>query len=175
MLNHKNSIKKYLKITFCLTFFLNISFSVQADRLTMLQKAEQEKSSRKYTKANYYYFKILSKNTNDEDALYGLAHSFFRLNQNVRALTEVNKLLDLNSSNEKALGLRAMINVQNQLWNNVLSDASHILEINPVNAQAYIYLDNAYTALGNQAAADEALKQYRQIKEMEKNINSDDL
>jgi len=171
---YKNKIPDlFLSLFLCSMFFVNATLHAQA--LTLLDKAQQEKINQKYSKANYYYFKILSKQSNNEAAIYGLAHSFHCMNQNDRALQEVNKLIAINLNNEKALELRARINVQNQLWNNVLSDVSHIIEINPANAMAYMYMDNAYTALGNQKAADEALKQYREIKALEKNINMDKL
>jgi len=163
----------FLGLFVCAAFFLNAT--LYANELTMLEKAQQEKINQKYNKANYYYFKILSKQANNEDALYGLAHSFHCLNQNDRALIEVNKLLSINLNSENGLELRALINVKNQLWNNVLSDASLLIEINPMNAQAYAYMDNAYSALGNQAASDEAMKQYRKIKVMEENKNVDEL
>jgi len=147
-----------------LCIFIIFNSSLHADTLTSLQKAAHEKQQHHHAKSNYYYFETLSKQPNNTEALYGLAHSYQHLRKNDKALIELKKLLQINPAHEQGLMLSALINIQSQNWNQVLNNAEQVIQINPLNEQAYMYLDSAYSALGDTAAAASAMDRYQQVK-----------
>jgi len=160
-----NKTKTCRKITaIFLSIFIICTGSIQANTLTDHQQAVQEKENHKYHKSNYYYFKILSTQPDDISALYGLAHNFQTLGQNDRSLSEVEKLLQIDANHEHGLLLRSLLNIYAQNWNKVLVDAQRVTQINPLNAQAYMYMDTAYSALGNKEEAKLASESYQQLK-----------
>jgi len=161
---HANNKRKYIKvlcIAVCLFFGINTLAS--AEEPTLHQKAAQEEKKRNYSKSNYYYLKILSKQANDIEALYGAANGFQQLHRYERALVEVDKLLHINPNHEQGLLLRAYICIKDKQWENALKDINQVIHINPVNAKAYMYMDNVYSAMGDKEAAEKAKQRYQQL------------
>jgi len=103
---------KSMAIFICL--FILCTGVLQANDLTDHQKAAYELKKKDYHKSNYYYLKILSRQPGNIKALTGLAHGFQMQGRNDRALTEINKLLEIDPSNERGLILRAFSNIQKQ-------------------------------------------------------------
>lgn len=165
-INIKNILRNLSFISFCLLFLF--SLSLHANELSDFNKASELTIQRNYSKSNYYYLKILSKQSNNSEALYGLAYNFHCLSQNNRALSELKKLFKINPDHEKGLMLRALINSQNKKWHKVLVDLGHVIRINPMNEEAYSFMDGAYSSLGDKKAAKKALDRSIEIRNLKK-------
>jgi len=168
MYRYKNSMcinNIYIKSTaIFICLFLLCTSVLQANDLNDHQAAADELKNKDYHKSNYYYLKILSRQPDNIDALTGLAHGFQMQGRDDRALTEINKLLDIDPHNERGLILRAFSNSQKQDWDIVLDDMQLLKKINPLNKSAYMYMDTAYSALGNKEAAASAKEKYEQLE-----------
>ena len=132
--------------------------------LTDFQKAQKAFSAGEHKKANYYYASILLSEPENVEARYGLARSYYYLQNIERALSELDKVFKINPYHEKSMMLRANINLKQQNWDWLLEDAEALIQLNPLNEQAYRFMDAAYTALGDEVAAKAALKRYKKIK-----------
>ena len=46
----------------------------------------------------------------------------------------------------------------------MLEDARRVAQVNPLNEQAYLHMDTAYSALGDKEAAKLAMENYQRLK-----------
>ncbi|MFK5948928.1 MAG: hypothetical protein QM500_09200 [Methylococcales bacterium] len=127
-----------------------------------IQKAQQFEAEKKYNKATYFYIKALNKNNYDTVALYGLANSSYKTGNLTRALDKINHYLQI-QADENGMLLRAKINLKRNDWQAVVVDTLNITHMNSNNAQAFLYMDNAYTALGNKVEAEMAMEKYKAL------------
>jgi len=156
---------KIKKLFECLILALLLnSTSAVSDVATDFIMASKEIAAGRYQKANYFYFRILSVDPNNIEAQYGLAQCFNKTRQTKLALTELKKILLINPDHVKSLTLRATIFTQQHNWDAVMIDAEHLVQINPLNKQAYMFMDNAFSVQGDTESAKAAIERYEQVK-----------
>jgi len=141
---------------------------VNAANSSELDSANSYFADGNYNKSIYYYLKHLSLNPASSEAQLNLAASYIHTNQHAKSLKYLDAVINTNHNNEVALNLRASSFAVLHEWNKLILDAESLVQINPLNKQAYMYMDIAYIALGDTDFAAQSMARYEAVSKLTK-------
>ena len=146
--------------------FISCLCCVNVANSSELESANNYFEDGNYNKSIYYYLKHLSLNAATSEAQLKLATCYIHTSQHAKALKYLDALLNVNHANEVALNLRASSFAVLHEWHKLILDAESLVQINPLNKQAYMYMDIAYIALGDTDFAAQSMARYKAVSEL---------
>ena len=145
-----------------LVLFL-LAFSCSIAQANELDKAQGLFDSGKYDQSIYYYLKHIKYNPSDLESKVALSQAYIKTHKYDKAINKLDEVTAVIMSHENAITLRAHALAVQKQWTRLLLDADSLVQIDPLNKQAYMYMDMAYVGLGDQQSAAESMARYEVV------------
>jgi len=126
-----------------------------------LYTAQQLFDAGNYNQSIYYYLKHIKYNPSALESKVALSQAYIKTHKYDKAIKKLDEVTAINVSHEIAITLRAHALVVQKQWTRLLIDAESLVQINPLNKQAYMYMDMAYVGLGDLQSAAESMARYK--------------
>jgi len=123
--------------------------------------AQQLFETGNYNQSIYYYLKHIKSNPLAHEVKVSLSEAYIKTHKYDKAIKKLDEVTAVILLHEKAITLRAHALAIQKKWLRLLVDAESLVQINPINKQAYMYMDMAYVGLGDQQSAAESMARYK--------------
>ena len=140
-----------------LIFSINFSSAQTAEEL--YDKGTQSFENKDYSEALKFFNEAISKDRNNTTYLLKRGETKSLAGKSILAITDYNKVIQLDAENSMAYALRSAIYVELRDFKSAIEDCEKALELDPKNELAYIRMGDSYISMDTKDHL-EAMKAY---------------
>jgi tetratricopeptide (TPR) repeat protein len=140
-------------------FYYRVDLGMTDATSQSLHKGLELLNNQKYSEAIPFFFKILESNQNDPEILYYLGYCYFHIGQDDRAITYLNKVLEIDDESFSAWNIKGLLLYKQGLFIDALNAFNRAIHLKSEDSEIWINIGQTFEKLCKNT---EALNAYDQ-------------